>query len=248
MKSKLTVEKVTKKFDGLVALHQVSLELEQGAILGLIGPNGSGKSTLINVVSGVLQPNQGKVELDQVDITGWKPHQIVAQGLVRNFQTAKLFGSLTVMENLLTGVSASGSGNVDQQAQELLERFGLQNWAGDVAGTLAYGLQRRLEIARSVGLRPKILLLDEPAAGLNEEESEELLEIITELRADNGLGCGILIVEHDLGMIMRLCDRVHVLNEGRTLAEGEPETIRQNPQVIEAYIGKRHAMEGTSPR
>ena len=243
MKARLEAENITKRFEGLVALQDVSLELEQGGILGLIGPNGSGKSTMVNVISGVLRPEAGQVRLDGADITGLKPHLITRQGLVRNFQTARLFGSLSVLENLQVGIMAASQAQVDQRADELLQRFGLEDWAHDIAGNLAYGLQRRVEVARAVGQRPKFLLLDEPAAGLNEEESEQLLEIITELGSEKDLGCGVLIVEHDLGMIMRLCHRVHVLNEGKTIAEGTPDEIRTNPRVIEAYLGKRHLGE-----
>lgn len=244
MEQVLRVENLSKKFSGLQALSGVSIRLAKGEILGLIGPNGSGKTTLINTISGVLHPEEGTIAFGDTDITGWNPNRIARLGLARTFQTARLFSSLTVTENLELGIMAASEGDIDGKVDELLDRFGLERWATDRAGTLAYGLQRRLEIARAVGSKPEFLLLDEPAAGLNEEESEQLLQLIHSLREPTSLACGILIVEHDLAMIMRLCDRVHVLNEGQTLAEGPPEEVRNNPAVVEAYMGKRHAGSG----
>ena len=244
MDKTLRVEKLSKRFSGLQALKNVTLRLPKGEILGLIGPNGSGKTTLINAISGVLHPEEGKIVFGDLDVTGWHPDRVARLGLARTFQTARVFASLTVIENLELGIMTAPGGDIDGRVDELLNRFGLERWAMDRAGTLAYGLQRRLEIARAVGTKPGFLLLDEPAAGLNEEESEQLLRLIRELREPENLGCGILIVEHDLAMIMRLCDRIHVLNEGQTLAEGPPQDVRRNPAVVEAYLGKRHAIPG----
>ncbi len=244
----LTIENLSKQFSGLQALNSVSFRLPKGEILGLIGPNGSGKTTLINSISGVLHPEKGRVMIGETDVTGWSPDRVARLGLSRTFQTARLFGSLTVIENLELGIMAASKRDIDNKVDELLERFGLSHWATHRAGTLAYGLQRRLEIARAFGTKPEFLMLDEPAAGLNEDESEQLLHLIREFREPSNLGCGILIVEHDLGMIMRLCDRVHVLNEGQTLAEGPPDEIRKNPAVIEAYMGKRHVTAGNTRR
>ena len=238
MTSVLKVNEISKSFAGLQALNKVSLDLTQGSILGLIGPNGSGKSTLINIISGVLKPSDGRVTIGAADVTGCRPHIIARRGLARTFQTARLFSSLTVRENIQLSVMAASDKEIDSKAEELMQRFGLSRWAADQASTLAYGNQRRLEIARAVGVKPKFLLLDEPAAGLNEEESELLLQTIAQLPGESNLGCGILIVEHNLGMIMRLCDRVHVLNEGQTIAEGPPEKIRNDNEVIEAYLGR----------
>ena len=226
MTSILTVDKISKRFEGLQALSEISLQLTEGHILGLIGPNGSGKSTLINIISGVLNPSAGRVTIDTVDVTGRQPHAIARRGLARTFQTARLFASLSVRENIQLSLMAASEENIDSKTEELMQRFGLNRWAAAEASTLAYGIQRRLEIARAVGVKPKFLLLDEPAAGLNEDESELLLQTISQLSAESNLGCGILIVEHNLGMIMRLCDRVHVLNEGQTIAEGPPEEVR----------------------
>ncbi len=240
MTSILTVNKISKNFEGLRALSEISLKLAEGSILGLIGPNGSGKSTLINIISGVLKPSAGRVTIDKVDVTGRQPHAIARRGLARTFQTARLFSSLSVRENIQLSLMAASEKNIDSRAEELMQRFGLNRWAVAEASTLAYGIQRRLEIARAVGVKPKFLLLDEPAAGLNEDESELLLQTISQLPGESNLGCGILIVEHNLGMIMRLCDRVHVLNEGQTIAEGPPEEVRKDTAVIEAYLGRSH--------
>lgn len=247
MEKILRVENLSKRFSGLQALSNVSTRLEKGEILGLIGPNGSGKTTLINAISGVLHPEEGTIAFGNTDITGWNPDRIAKLGLARTFQTARLFSSLTVTENLELGIMAASEGDIDGRVDELLGRFGLERWATDRAGNLAYGLQRRLEIARAVGSKPEFLLLDEPAAGLNEEESEQLLQLIRGLREPTSLACGVLIVEHDLAMIMRLCDRVHVLNEGQTLAEGPPGDVRNNPAVVEAYMGKRHTGSDSRP-
>ena len=241
MDNVLGIKNLSKRFSGLQALNNVCMQLTKGNILGLIGPNGSGKTTLINTISGVLHPEKGTITFGNTDITGWNPDRIARLGLARTYQTARLFSSLTVVENLELGIMAASEGDIDGNVDKLLHRFGLARWVKDYAGTLAYGLQRRLEIARAVGSKPEFLLLDEPAAGLNEEESEQLLQLIRGLREPDSLGCGILIVEHDLAMIMRLCDQVHVLNEGQTLAEGPPEDVRSNPAVIEAYMGKRYA-------
>ena len=240
----LHVERVSKSFAGLQALQGVSLELSEHTILGLIGPNGSGKTTLLNIISGVLRPDHGQVLIGDVDVSGWRPDHIARLGVGRTFQTARLFGSLSVVENVELGVMMTSGEDVDVQVMQLLKRLGLAPWASSEASTLPYGVQRRLEIARALGTRPRFLLLDEPAAGLNEEESEELLHVIRNLRDDPEFGCGVLIVDHDLRLIMRLCDRIHVLNEGKSIAEGAPEEVRHDQGVIEAYLGSRHDGKG----
>jgi branched-chain amino acid transport system ATP-binding protein len=233
----LTVQRVTKDFEGLRAVDDVSLEVAQGQILGLIGPNGSGKTTLLSLISGLLPVSKGRILMGEVDITGWAPHRIAAKGVGRTFQTVHLFSALTVLENV--EVAAVGVGmsrrRAGEKARALLEEFGMEEVAGLPAGTLAFGQQRRVEVARALAMEPHFLLLDEPAAGLNEHESDELLGLLASIR--DKVACGVLVVDHDMRLIMRLCDRVHVLNYGRTIAEGTCDEVSQNPEVIEAYLG-----------
>ncbi len=235
--SKLIVQKVTKDFDGLRAVNQVSLEIDQGEILGLIGPNGSGKTTLINVISGLLPATGGRVRLDEADITEWPPQRVARHGIGRTFQTVHLFEALTVIENI--EVASVGVGMSRREAREraryLLQEFDMEPLGQLPAETLAFGQQRRVEVARALAMAPRFVLLDEPAAGLNERESDELLELLGAVREERG--CGMLVVDHDMRLIMRLCDRIHVLNYGQTIAEGGSEEISQNPDVIEAYLG-----------
>lgn len=233
----LQVGNVSFGYDAAPILHGVSFEARRGELFIIIGPNGSGKTTLINVLTGVLAPTAGEVRIGGHRLTGLSPHHIARHGLGRTFQTARLFASLSVRENVELGVMVGHRGSVDRQVEHLLERFGLTPWHAVRAGNLPYGLQRRLEIARAMGPRPRFVLLDEPAAGLNQEESEDLLHVIRGLRDDPALRCGVLIVEHDLSLIMRLCQRIHVLNEGRTIAEGPPEQVRTDQDVITAYLG-----------
>ena len=233
----LVVEGVTKDFVGLRALNSVSLTLEQGEILGLIGPNGSGKTTLINVVTGFLKPTQGRIGVGDVDITNWPPHKIAPLGLARTFQTIKLFLGLTVLENVEVAAVSAGlpRRRARQRAYAVLERLGATQLADLPAGALPYGQERRVEVARALATNPSFLLLDEPAAGLSEAESDDLLQTLASIPQETG--CGMLIVDHDMRLIMRLCDRVHVLNYGKTIGEGTPGEVRRNPAVIEAYLG-----------
>jgi branched-chain amino acid transport system ATP-binding protein len=233
----LVVEGVTKDFVGLRALDSVSLGLERGEILGLIGPNGSGKTTLINILTGFLKPTAGQIRIDGIDITNWSPHRIAPLGLTRTFQTIKLFLGLTVLENVeVAAVSADlPRARARIRAHEALERLGVSGLAGHPAGGLPYGAERRVEIARALATAPNYMLLDEPAAGLNQSESDDLLKSLAAIPQDTG--CGILIVDHDMRLIMRLCHRVHVLNYGKTIGEGLPEQVRQNAAVVQAYLG-----------
>jgi len=233
----LVVEGVTKDFVGLRALNSVSLRLDQGEILGLIGPNGSGKTTLINILTGFLKPTEGRIKLNGVDITNWPPHKIAPLGLARTFQTIKLFLGLTVLENVEVAAVSTGlpRPRARQRAGEVLERLGVSHLADLSAGALPYGAERRIEIARALATNPNFMLLDEPAAGLNAAESDDLLQTLASIPQE--IGCGILIVDHDMRLIMRLCHRVHVLNYGKTLGEGKPEEVRKNSAVVRAYLG-----------
>jgi ABC-type branched-subunit amino acid transport system ATPase component len=238
MEQQLVLERVCKYFEGLKALDEVSLSLARGEILGLIGPNGSGKTTLINVVSGLMRATSGSVHVGGIEITNHAAHQIAHAGIARTFQTIRLFRALTVMENAevaAVGVGATRS-SARKKAAQALEEMGLANYADWMAGTLPYGLERRLEVARALAMDPIFILLDEPGAGLNEDESNDLLKVLERIRERYNLG--MLVVEHDMRLIMRLCDRLHVLQSGRTIGEGKPAEIRENPAVIEAYLGR----------
>jgi ABC-type branched-subunit amino acid transport system ATPase component len=229
---------VSKHFGGVHALRNVSLRLREGDIVGLIGPNGSGKTTFLNCLSAVFPPTAGQVVLDGHPIPRRRGHTVARCGVVRTFQNIRLFGWLTALQNVEVG--ALGAGRVKRQssrrhALETLAELGIDWLADRYAGTLSYGDQRRLEIARALAAAPRFLLLDEPAAGMNEGESNALGEAIQTIRRERG--CGVLVVEHDLRLIMRICNRVVVLNEGRVIAEGAPEAVRSDPAVIAAYIG-----------
>ena len=234
----LVVKDVTKRFSGLAALQNVSLELKQGEILGLIGPNGSGKTTLINVITGLLPSDGGRISVEKTEITNKPPHVVAHTGVSRTFQTIRLFRELTVYENVL--VAALSVGFTRRQARETVDQvlfeMGISNWGESLAGELPYGLERRVEVTRALAMKPKFLLLDEPAAGLNEEESDQLMEILRPIPLARNLG--ILIVEHDMRLIMRLCNRLHVLNYGQTIGEGKPDEVRKIPEVVQAYLGK----------
>jgi len=234
----LTIQGLCKHFVGLRALDGVSFTLTRGEILGLIGPNGSGKTTLINVVTGLLSATSGQVFVGNLEITDKKPYQIAHAGLARTFQTIRLFKELTVLENVeVAGVSMGLSRrDARQRAIGVLEEIGIFRWAEMRAGALPYGLERRVEVARALAAQPSFLFLDEPAAGLNEEESEELLQILAAIPGQKNLG--MLIVDHDMRLIMRLCHRLHVLNFGKTIGEGTPEEVRKIPAVLQAYLGK----------
>jgi branched-chain amino acid transport system permease protein len=228
-------------FSGLRALRGVDLDLRRGEIVGLIGPNGSGKTTLLNVVSGVITPTAGRVEVDGRDVTRWPAHRVAALGIARTFQNIRLFDHLSVLENVEVGAALHperpGGAALRRAARGVLAETGLGHLADRAARTLPYGLRRRLEIARALATRPAFLMLDEPAAGANEAESDELRSLIAELRRSHGLG--LLVVEHDLRLIMRIADRIVVLNEGARIAEGSAPEVSADPAVREAYLGRR---------
>ncbi|MBV7518918.1 branched-chain amino acid ABC transporter ATP-binding protein/permease [Ensifer sp. ENS12] len=236
----LRVENVGRRFSGLVALEKADFEIRPGLVTGLIGPNGAGKSTLINSVSGVVPPSTGRVMIDGTDVASLPVYRVPVSGLARTFQNIRLFKNLTVLENVMVAASAVATDRdpVDL-ARDALAEVGLGDVAGQLAGTLSYGAQRRLEIARALALKPRYLLLDEPAAGMNPAETQELMTVLDRIRTKHRLG--LLVVEHDLKLIMRLCDIVVVLNKGQQIAIGTPAEIQANPAVIEAYIGRRRS-------
>ena len=228
---------VSVEFSGLHALDGVSLSISPGEILGLIGPNGSGKTTLVNAITGQVPTAAGRVFCGDADLTGFSPRDVSLCGIARSFQVVRLFNNLTVTENVEAAALAHGIGRraARDKARKLLAEFGLEPRADDLAIGLSYGDKRRVEISRALAADPKFLLLDEPAAGMNEAETAALLSILEELPRTSGLG--LLIIDHDMSLIMRLCERLHVLASGRTIAEGDKDSVRSNPLVIEAYLG-----------
>jgi branched-chain amino acid transport system permease protein len=247
----LDVTEVTMRFRGLKALDRVSLTVTEGEIRGVVGPNGSGKTTLFNVISGLYRPGAGRVEFRGRDMTGNTPYRLARSGMSRTFQNLRLFGALTVEENVLVALDRSRTlaswryllgpigvlrrdRDLHRQAAEVLERYGLTEFAALAPKSLPYGIQRRVEIARAVAAGPSLLLLDEPAAGLNGEEVRQLSEIVRSVR-DNGVT--VIVIEHNMGLVMSLCERITVLAGGRVIAEGDPATVARTPAVIEAYLG-----------
>jgi branched-chain amino acid transport system ATP-binding protein len=238
----LRAARVSRSFEGVHALRDVTLELHRHEVVGLIGPNGAGKTTLVNVLTGFDFPSTGSVELEGLDITSWAPQKRVHAGLARTFQQGHVFGGLSVRENV--EVSALGVGASPKEARGradgLLELLGLADRAARPAAVLPHGDERKLGVARALALTPRFLLLDEPASGLPEAEVADFAAVVQRVRDEHD--AGVLLIDHNIGLIMAVCDRIHVLDEGRTLAEGTPAQIRSNLDVLAAYLGRAVAV------
>lgn len=230
----LRVEDVMVRFGGVMAVGGASFTAETGRVTGLIGPNGAGKTTLFNVISGIQEPTSGTVELDGADITRLAPHKRAHRGVARTFQRLELFSSLTVRDNIRVAAELAMLTNVASTVEQLIERVGLVDVADRTAGDLPTGSARLVEIARALATGPKLLLLDEPASGLSDIESENLGHL---LRSLAGEGLGILLVEHDIDLVMRVCDHIYVLDLGVIIADGTPDVVRNDERVLEAYLG-----------
>lgn len=251
----LKLDNVTKRFGGLTAVDRFTGYVKNGELLGLIGPNGAGKTTLFNLITGMYEPDEGEMVFFEKKLNGLKPHQITRLGIARTFQNIRLFSDMTVLENVMVAQhcklhsmfsmfsfvfkapqSLRFERNVRIESEKLLQKVGLLNFAEEKASALPYGLQRKLEIARALATGPKLLLLDEPAAGMNPQETLELMGFIKTIRDEFNLS--IIVIEHDMKVIMGICERIYVMDYGKLIAEGTPKQIQSNPLVIKAYLGE----------
>ncbi|WIW70713.1 MULTISPECIES: ABC transporter ATP-binding protein [Anaerosinus] len=249
----LKAEKLSKVFGGLKAVSNFEMHIEKGELIGLIGPNGAGKTTAFNLLTGVYQPTTGVIEFDGESVIGLKPFQITQKGIARTFQNIRLFSELSVLDNVKiayhshvkysvaeavfrVGRYFKEEQEIEEKAIEFLKIFKLEHKKDEIAKNLPYGEQRRLEIARALAAKPKLLLLDEPAAGMNPQETQQLMEMIHWIRDEFGLT--ILLIEHDMSLVMGVCERIYVLEYGSIIAHGTPDEIKNNPKVIEAYLGE----------
>jgi branched-chain amino acid transport system ATP-binding protein len=254
----LETKGLTMRFGGLTAVRNFDIQVQKGRIVGLIGPNGAGKTTCFNMITGFYKPTEGQILFEGQDISGWSPHKVCSVGIARTFQNIRLFHTATVLENVMVGARVRQKTSwwhallglpsywkeereVRDKAMYLLEAVGLQKLANEESGGLPYGAQRRLEIARALATDPSFLLLDEPAAGMNPNETQDLMGFVKDIRSRFDLT--ILLIEHDMKVVMGICEHMWVLDYGVTIAEGQPEEIQSNTRVIEAYLGEEYVRD-----